>query len=62
MTKSSIPKLVRGRKPWPCGSRQMDAGRYTVELTPFGVRVLLARVAPDASAGNSPLIGPQKRT
>jgi hypothetical protein len=62
MTKSHIPKLVLGRKPLPWGSRQTGAGRYTVELTPFGVRVLLARVAPDSSAGNSPLIVPQKRT
>jgi hypothetical protein len=62
MTKSPIPKLVLGRKPLPWGSRRTDAARYTVELTPFGVRVLLARPAIGSFAGNSPLIVRQKRT
>ena len=62
MTKSPIPKLVPGRKPLPRGSRQTDAARYTAELTPFGVRVLLARPVLGSSAGNSLLIVPRKRT
>jgi hypothetical protein len=39
MMKSHIPKLVLGREPVTWGSRQADGARYTVELTPFGVRV-----------------------
>jgi hypothetical protein len=62
MMKSPIPKLVLGREPLTWGSRQTDGARYTAELTPFGVRVRLARLAPDSFAGNSPLIGPQKGT
>jgi hypothetical protein len=62
MTKSLISKLVLGRKSVPWGSRQMDPARYRAELTPFGVRVLLARPAPGSLAGNSPFIAPQKRT
>jgi hypothetical protein len=61
MTKSLIPKLVPGRKPSRWGSRQTDDGRYTVELTPFGVRVRLARPAPFSFAANSSLIVPQKQ-
>jgi hypothetical protein len=62
MTKSPIPKLALGRKPLSWGSRQTDVTRYTAELTPFGVRVLLARPAPGSCAGNSSLIVPRKRT
>jgi hypothetical protein len=62
MTKSPVPKLVLGRKPLPWRSRQTDAARYTVEITPFGVRILLARPAPGSFAGNSPLTVPPKRT
>jgi hypothetical protein len=62
MTKSLIPNLVLGGKPLPWGSRQTDVARYTAELTPFGVRIVLARPAPGSFAGNSPLIVPQKRT
>ena len=62
MTKSAIPKLVPGRKPLPLGSRQTDEARYTAELTPFGVRVRLARPASFSFAANSSLIVPQNRT
>jgi hypothetical protein len=62
MTKSPVPKLVLGRKPLSRGSHRTDTARYTIELTPFGVRVLLARPVPGSFAGNSPLIVPQELT
>ena len=62
MTKSPVPKPVLGRKPLRWGSRQTDETRYTVELTPFGVRVRLARPASFSFAANSSLIVPQNRT